>query len=219
MLEEELVDLVPLDEELEDRTDIWWLRGDQVQGGGHRVAVWNDRKIGHRRQRADLHYLGDATGPVDVGLQDVGGAGLDEVPVAPARVLVLARGDGYADRPSDVGAAADLVGQVGLLDPGGAIRLKSLRHRNRVGHVPTHPGVEHYLDIVPDSVAEGSGKGFVPGHPFPALAGAVTEEPLRVAVAIRHKLLCAFRDPSGLYRVAECTGVGRDLLPGRPPKQ
>ena len=42
-LQEELVDLIPLDEVLQAGTDADWLGTDEVRGSRRRVPVWDDR--------------------------------------------------------------------------------------------------------------------------------------------------------------------------------
>ena len=95
LLPEELQQLVPLDEVLDHGADRLRHRDRQVRVGRHRVTVGDDGNIVGRGQSADLDHLGESTRPEGVRLQHVAGSGVEERLLAPAGVLMLARGDGH----------------------------------------------------------------------------------------------------------------------------
>ncbi len=69
--------------------------------------------VGHGR---DLDQFAYAAGVADVGLVDVGDAGLDGPPETPTGEQALAGGDGDGGRGLDLPHGLDVFGQAGLLD-------------------------------------------------------------------------------------------------------
>jgi len=79
----------------------------------------------------------NAAAPGQVGLHDVTAAPLQQLAKAPARVLVLACGDGHAlDAARQLDMAVVVVGREALLDPAHTARAHQLGHAQRVLHVP-----------------------------------------------------------------------------------
>src|SRR4051794_34993317 len=74
----------------------------------------------------DAHHLGDAAAAGDVGLDQVDVTALDQLPEAPDRRVLLARGDADVDRVRQLGVGLVLVGQEGLLEPEDIVHLLQL---------------------------------------------------------------------------------------------
>src|SRR5262249_2314267 len=82
------------------------------------AGVGGDGKVGAGGHRPDLAGFADAADAVDVELDDVDGAAVDQLVETVAGEFVLAAGDRGIDGAGDLGVAVDLVGEDGFLQPG-----------------------------------------------------------------------------------------------------
>src|SRR5438128_2257353 len=82
-----------------------------------RVPMRYRAQVMRRRTGRDLQRLRQATAPIDIGLQDIERAGIDEPLEAPARVLVLGPRERNADLVLDPPIAVDTVRHAAFLQP------------------------------------------------------------------------------------------------------
>ena len=123
------------------------------------AAVRHDGDAARRGERDDARKLGDAAHPHDVGLQQAD-TRLDQLRVAPPRVLVLARRKVRDDAEplellGEPRVRLVLVGHQRLLDPrqAAALLLHRVCERRGVRHVERHVAVEHQRELGPHPLA------------------------------------------------------------------
>src|SRR2546425_5004150 len=139
-LPEELVAGVRLGlrEVLDERTDARGAAEDHVQVV-RLVRVGDDGEARRLRESADLQCLGDSSDTVHVGLEDVDGAQLDQLPDLPLRVQVLAAAPALPRAaPLQLRVPREVVREERLLDPGEVELAKPLRRFDRVAEIPAH---------------------------------------------------------------------------------
>src|SRR5437762_454114 len=113
----------------------------------------SDGELVRGRQRADALAFGDAARDGDVGLQDVDGAGGDQIAESEARLLVLARRDRDVGGAAYLGEPRRVVRRDRLLEPGEIIWLDLAREAERVAHAPRAMRVDHDSDLAPGRLA------------------------------------------------------------------
>ena len=118
--------------------------------------VGGDGEVVGGGQPRDAAPLGDAAADPGVGLEDVGGAPVDELQEVPARRVDLAGGDRRLHRLRDPRVAVDVVGHQGLLDPAGVPLFPRAHRPDRARRVaPGVVGVEEELDAGADGLPGG----------------------------------------------------------------
>src|ERR1019366_2753552 len=163
---------------------------------------------------ADLEQLGGTAAPLRIALDDAEGAGFEVVIDLPSTLNVFARGDGDGGAFAKLGEAIDLFGLGSFLDPAGAGGFYAPGPLEGIGEVPAAVGVEHELGIVADGLGEEADEVDILAQALGAVAGAVGEEPLLIAIALELQFLGALLGLIGFERVSEATGVGFDGLAG-----
>ena len=77
-----------------------------------------------------------------------------------------------------------------------------------VGPVPTHPGIEHDVDVRTGGIAKRFGELDISRHPLAAIRGSPAGEPLQSAEALGHLFLGAAAGQDRFQAVAQHGGVG-----------
>ena len=158
--------------------------------------------------------------PVDVRLNDVQCAGVDESFEAPARVLVLSARERDSRAGPDLRVGVDAVRHGRLFKPARVELLDLFRHLLRVGQVPAEPAVEHDVVIVAHRFPERAHQLYVLLEALRPIHRPVAEEPLLRPVSLRLVLECALADQGRVFHVeAEHAGICRDLGTCRSAEQ
>ena len=126
-------------------------RGDQQYRAGE--GMRRDHAVVRLGIGGDAPALGKATGPGDVGLDDVDRAAVDQLAEAVEPDLGLVAGDRRRQRVGDPAAAVDVVGRDRLLDPIKLMRLHRAAHLDRDGRAPGAVDVDHQLGLRPQCLA------------------------------------------------------------------
>src|SRR5260370_42675451 len=105
------------------------------------------------------------------------------------------------------GEAVDLFRGGGFFDPVRAILFYLMSPLEGVVLCPSAVGVEHEFGIVADCFAENADELDVLAHAFWAGSGAVTHEPLLIAIAFALDCKCACANGCRFEREAEAAGV------------
>ena len=122
-------------------------RGDDVRVGDHRDRVAPG--VGGYAQSVLIGHFGNAprladpAAPGGVGLNDVHRAGTDEFAKALYAELVLAPGDGHADRPTQRGVRVDILRRKRLFVPEHPLLCEESTHPSGEFEVVAHRGVHH----------------------------------------------------------------------------
>src|SRR5262245_37689233 len=155
-------------------------RGNEVQRPRLQATrMRNNVQTPRRSQCGDLAGFGDTPDPRQVRLQDVAAPAGNQLTETPARVLVLARGNGSrVDARCQLRIALVVVRRKRLFDPTHAQRLQQARHAECVLNIPGHVAIEHDLSVRSHAVTSLFDKRDIGFHAFPTISRAVRHRQL-----------------------------------------
>ncbi len=149
-----------------------------------RMAVRDHDQVVRRRVGRDLQRLGEAAAPVDVRLQDIERAGVDETLEAPAGVFVLGAGERNGDLVLDPPIAVDAVGHDAFFQPARAVLRDPAGEVDDVRHVHRLPAIQHDVVVLAERLAQRAHQLDVLVHALGAAHRAMPEEPFLRGVAL-----------------------------------